>query len=294
MSIEKLLSASNFHYYPSDASPTVQSSYQQHDSNVTNVLGAVVDTLLWQPETSYLANKVVMSPSMPENTSAMVTSSGKTGNTEPSWGGLGTVVQDGTVTYIMVSHVTQAATESEAVDGTINNKMITPKVLQAALSSAVSKAKKDIMLSVYPVGAIYKSTVSTSPATLFGGAWTQIKDVFLMSAGSTYTAGTTGGEAYHQLTKGEMPQHNHTGSVSISGSTSAVGDHTHTYKHGKAGESGKGYQEGGEEDGTTGGAGAHSHTFSASGSYTTDNSGSNAAHNNLPPFRAVYVWYRTA
>ena len=51
---------------------------------------------------------------------------------------------------------------------------------------------------IYPVGAIYISTVSTNPADLFGfGTWEQIKDVFLLSAGTTYTAGSTGGEATH-------------------------------------------------------------------------------------------------
>lgn len=45
--------------------------------------------------------------------------------------------------------------------------------------------------AVYPVGAVYQSWSSTSPATLFGGTWTQIKSVFLYAGAS---AGTTGGE----------------------------------------------------------------------------------------------------
>lgn len=47
----------------------------------------------------------------------------------------------------------------------------------------------------YPVGSIYLSTFSTSPSSLFGGTWEQIKDVFLLAAGDTYTAGSTGGSA---------------------------------------------------------------------------------------------------
>ena len=49
----------------------------------------------------------------------------------------------------------------------------------------------------YPVGSIYMSTNNTSPASMFGGTWEQIKDKFLLSAGSNYSAGATGGESRH-------------------------------------------------------------------------------------------------
>ncbi|PKM65152.1 MAG: hypothetical protein CVU94_08975, partial [Firmicutes bacterium HGW-Firmicutes-19] len=64
----------------------------------------------------------------------------------------------------------------------------------------------DFLNKVYPVGAIYLSTVSTSPATLFGGSWTQIQNRFLVSAGATYGAGTTGGSETHTHTSAA---HNH-------------------------------------------------------------------------------------
>lgn len=64
-------------------------------------------------------------------------------------------------------------------------------------------------IDAYPVGSIYMSVNSTSPASLFGGTWQQIKDRFLMCAGSTYKAGGTGGEASHTLTVKEMPSHSH-------------------------------------------------------------------------------------
>lgn len=51
------------------------------------------------------------------------------------------------------------------------------------------------MLSPYPVGAIYLSTNSTSPAELFGGKWNRIEDRFLLTQGSSYTAGSKGGSA---------------------------------------------------------------------------------------------------
>lgn len=50
---------------------------------------------------------------------------------------------------------------------------------------------------IYPVGSIYMSVNDTNPHDLFGGTWEQIKDRFLLCAGSTYGAGTTGGSASH-------------------------------------------------------------------------------------------------
>ena len=38
----------------------------------------------------------------------------------------------------------------------------------------------------YPVGSIYMSYSSTSPASIFGGKWTQIKDRFLVGTGNSY------------------------------------------------------------------------------------------------------------
>ena len=53
--------------------------------------------------------------------------------------------------------------------------------------------KQELVDLIYPIGSIYISVNSVSPATLFGGTWEQIQDRFLLSAGSTYTAGNTGG-----------------------------------------------------------------------------------------------------
>lgn len=46
------------------------------------------------------------------------------------------------------------------------------------------------LTAAYPVGAIYLSWSSTSPASLFGGTWTQITDRFLYCHNSS---GTNGG-----------------------------------------------------------------------------------------------------
>ncbi len=80
--------------------------------------------------------------------------------------------------------------------------------------------------SMYPVGSIYMSVNSTSPASLFAGTtWTQITDRMLMAAGSTYTNGNTGGAATVTLTSSHLPGHTHSFSAT-SGNQSA--NHTHS------------------------------------------------------------------
>lgn len=43
----------------------------------------------------------------------------------------------------------------------------------------------------HPVGSLYISENSTSPAELYGGTWERIKDKFIMGASDTHPAGTT-------------------------------------------------------------------------------------------------------
>lgn len=58
----------------------------------------------------------------------------------------------------------------------------------------------------YPVGAYYLSNNSTSPASLFGGTWTQVTDDrFLCGASSV----TTGGDNYQTFTEADIPNHSH-------------------------------------------------------------------------------------
>lgn len=91
---------------------------------------------------------------------------------------------------------------------------------------------------VYPVGAIYISTSNVSPTTLFGGTWQQIQDTFLLAAGTTYSAGNTGGSATHTLTIAELAAHTHsitthnhtiaTHSHSLNGHTHSIATHAHS------------------------------------------------------------------
>ncbi|GLU99206.1 phage tail protein [Megamonas funiformis] len=160
----------------------------------------------------------------------------------------------------------------------------------------------DTMKKIYPVGSIYMSTVSTNPATLFGfGTWEAMPAGRVLLAqgksswGTTYNAGSTGGEATHQLTVGEMPSHTHTastnttgnhhhGTVWTDGTYSVWGLYNSSTNH-------RGMGAGNDNDNAlpnTSTDGNHSHTV------TINNAGSNTAHNNIQPYYSCYMWHRTA
>ncbi len=122
---------------------------------------------------------------------------------------------------------------------------------------------------VYPVGSIYMSISATNPSTLFGGTWEQIQDKFLLACGTTYKAGATGGEATHTLTVNEIPAHSHRGSAGNFMSTSDKAS-----------------------PGTAQNFNSGSYKRYAM-SYTA-NTGGSKAHNNMPPYLAIYVWKRIA
>lgn len=133
--------------------------------------------------------------------------------------------------------------------------------------------------SVYPVGSIYMSVNSTSPATLFGGTWERIQDRFLLAAGSTYAAGGFGGEATHTLTTDEMPIHNHNFGSQKYITMTSTGE-APARKHVK-GDSSSGIFALSSKDNPI---------------YRNDSpdAGRGGKHNNMPPYLTVYMWKRTA
>ncbi|WP_405378414.1 phage baseplate protein [Phascolarctobacterium sp.] len=185
---------------------------------------------------------------------------------------------------------------------------------------------------VYPVGSLYWSKNAADPSTLFGGTWERVKDTFILAAGDSYKAGSTGGEASHTLTTNEMPSHGHTGSTSSEG----VPDHIHAIGYNnsnnwgtwvatnatgtylsdvtldeKASYSRAWNGSGGTNALTSIGTNkdaydaniATSKSIAATGGGTTGDhshtltiasAGGGAAHNNMPPYATYYCWERTA
>lgn len=163
----------------------------------------------------------------------------------------------------------------------------------------------EIFDKIYPVGAIYLSTSSTSPSQLFGGDWVELPAGKVLLAqgtadsGTIYTAGSTGGEEGHTLTTTETPAHTHTrGTMNILGQLF----HNNTYSGSNIssdGFTGAFYpiDLGGQDyylNGRSTGSGWYDIGFDASRSWTGETSsvGGNASHNNMQPYLAVYMWQR--
>ena len=143
------------------------------------------------------------------------------------------------------------------------------------------KSWSEMMLEIYPVGRIYISVNETSPASLFGGTWEQIKDCFLLGAGGSYELGSTGGEATHKLTEDELP--------ALRGSLNVHG-----------GENGSNYWN---PFGVFAGSQTVDKYIKVNGSTLKSapsitgldfSAGNDMPHNNMPPWKAVNIWKRVA
>lgn len=133
----------------------------------------------------------------------------------------------------------------------------------------------DWLNKIYPVGSIYMNVSLVDPAQLFGGTWQRIQDRFLLSAGSSYTAGKTGGEASHTLTPSEMPKHDHAGAFTYN-STWKIGNRTGSSLAGDNAIYICPTQSGGAAN------------------IVPPSAGGGQSHNNMPPYLTVYMWKRTA
>ena len=123
----------------------------------------------------------------------------------------------------------------------------------------------DLLDAMWPVGTIYQSTKPTDPGTFLGGTWSPINGVFLLAQSQKHPVGSTGGEEEHTLTVAEMPSHNHDTSMHY------------------------GTDWGGGNQWSA--ASADTHTDYR---FRVDATGGNQPHNNMPPYRSVFMWERTA
>ena len=137
----------------------------------------------------------------------------------------------------------------------------------------IGQLVQQIMLSVYPVGAIYMSVSATDPAELFGGTWTRwgagrVPVSVNASDANFSTVEKTGGAASVALTAGQLPAHNHSYTYSTGNTTMPVTP-------------------------PASGSDITIKTLKAA-TGTTGNRGSGEAHNNLQPYITCYMWKRTA
>lgn len=128
------------------------------------------------------------------------------------------------------------------------------------------------LLSLYPIGSYYITESETTPASLLGGSWVRVTNKFLYGATAQSNVGTEGGEATHTLTYTEMPVHSHRL------------NYNSTYMPGT-------------NDCWTNAPGANGDgnlKIVADDEVYTSNEGDGTPHNNIPPYRTVNIWRRTA
>lgn len=123
------------------------------------------------------------------------------------------------------------------------------------------------------VGMIIHSTTLDTEAKVkafYGGTtWAKIKGKFLLGTSSSHAINTTGGAETVTLTIDQIPSHNH--SLVPNTNNTAIYAGTGSYDD-------------------TERAGGRNHVINNSTGYT----GGGQAHNNMPPYRTVYIWERTA
>ena len=301
MAIEQLKTTDGILNYPDADNPsygTTEQQFQEWLKNQNSVLSDVVKATIWQPSAEYRTGQIIGSPNLIPNVVAKVTTAGITGTSEPLWSsvGVGETISDGSVTYVLVPQTLETASKDDVDTGTEQYKVITPAVMADLLKDIYKQAKLD----AHPVGSIYESTDSTSPADLFGGTWEAMDPGrVLVSAGTAatgtvFTAGATGGEEKHQLTESENGPHTHSANCSTNGA------HTHSLMFSWQSEAGSSkapvyLQDTGDGSGSAGRSsngvsveGNHNHTI------TISSSGEGKPHNNMMPYETVYRWKRTA
>lgn len=141
------------------------------------------------------------------------------------------------------------------------------------------------MNEVYPIGSIYLSITTTNPNKIFGiGSWTLIsQNRMLIGAGDKYATGATGGSETVTLSKTQVPK--------VSGTISLHNGAVATNIEGFEGEcfSSNLERKGVYMDQGTKQTNSNTQSY---GRINFDNGGTNAAHNNMPPYYAVYMWQR--
>lgn len=154
-----------------------------------------------------------------------------------------------------------------AIDSGINAAATTA----SGAATTAAQALEAVNRCPFPIG--YGGFFQIDPNTLYKSTtWEQKKDVFILAAGDTYPAGSTGGEAQHTLTKAEMPAHAHV----IAGAEAEAPDGS-DFAPWSAIASGNTGISGGRYNGV--------------GTYEN---GDGQPHNNMPPYFAMPFWIRTA
>lgn len=158
-------------------------------------------------------------------------------------------------------------------DTELPNKAYVDSAIKSAVA-AVTKTLSDNMHAQYPVGSYIYSDKSDNPATylphMSDTTWVQTAAGRVLigagtaDSGTVYAAGATGGEEKHQLTVEELAAHSHTLLAGFGSTSSVENDNPLTNRN------------------------------SVWSNRQTSSVGGNMPHNNMEPYKAVYIFMRSA
>jgi microcystin-dependent protein len=219
-------------------------------------------------------------------------------------------------------NLTGAPTAPTASPGTSNSQIATTAFVQASLSSSLPRGS--VIMWYGSIETIPGGWALCDGRNVSGFLTPDLRDRFIVGAGSSYNLGATGGQSSVTLTSDQVPVHSHSGTTgnqsanhthAVSLSTSPSGDHHHifpgddqlAFANGRAGWAAisdadfpydaRSQVSGGAKMWRTSTAGSHSHTFNGTTdgvsqnhthAFTTNSVGGGQPHENRPPFYALY------
>ena len=195
---------------------------------------------------------------------------------------------------LIVDETDRATAKETELKSVIDAETTRATAKETELKSDIDDTKTTVLNEIkawvnetqHPVGSIYITTDNINPSSIFGGTWEQLKDRFLIGAGSSYSNGETGGAtshthttAAHKLTVDEMPSHTHTIRTAVPGDAPAS-----INNHGKI--------AGAPSNAEFITSDYNQQNFNATGGNASHSHGDTGSSSNMPPYLCVYMWKR--
>ena len=300
--INKCFEFKDYNHKRSEPNYTTVADFYRYCDNQNNVLKALADCLLWQPSTDYTVGQIVRAPGMPTGHIAKCTTAGKSSEEEPAW--TDGVVTDGTAKWSVYDpesatddKITTASSKKlDKIGGAITGPISydgTPKtdielVNKSYVLAAIKSALDERTKALYPVGCYFYSDDSRAPSEyipgLEGTTWEQTAAGRVLigagtaDSGTVYKVGDKGGEEKHKLSVDELAAHTHTFYIAGYSGWPVASVNTQLYVFN------------------------YSNMVNSSGLPYTGNvypdsvypQGGNAPHNNMEPYKVVYIFMRSA